>query len=332
MKILFLFLIQLFIITSVSAGCIENRAAFDIGSGTTKLLVAEFDSCKQILVKTVFEDRRPIAFNDSLDHSADYRLDDHIFQKANQTLLELKKLATDHKAKKFFAVATSVFRKAKNGSEFAKKLSQTTKIKIKIITQEEEALLGHQVAIKTVSSPVNPKNSFVWDIGGGSMQMIVEQKKKYDIYNGELASVTFKNMVIEAIENKNSSEITTPNPLNSNWENAYKLAKSYAKIHVPNLFKNLSEKFDVIGIGGVHNNSVLRLIGTKNSFYTKEEVLDALKKYSSYSDDKLEGDYRATDITNLALVAGFMDELKIQKIYTVKTSMGHGILFWPKYW
>jgi exopolyphosphatase/guanosine-5'-triphosphate,3'-diphosphate pyrophosphatase len=61
-------------------------------------------------------------------------------------------------------------------------------------------------------------------------------------------------------------------------------------------------------------------------------VKKALTTKGELTDSEIGGKYAATDVSNLALVLGFMKELKIDKIRTLKANMAHGILIYPKYW
>src|SRR5438445_5776364 len=49
--------------------CLQNWGSLDIGSGTTKGLVAEVNVCEQRIVKIIFEDRLPLSFNEALEKS-----------------------------------------------------------------------------------------------------------------------------------------------------------------------------------------------------------------------------------------------------------------------
>ena len=86
-----------------------------------------------------------------------------------------------------------------------------------------------------------------------------------------------------------------------------------------------------MGIGGVHYYSVRKQSVTEGKTYTIADVKRALAIGQAQSDNEIGGKYAATDVSNLALVAGFMDTLKIEKIRTLKANMAHGILIYPKY-
>lgn len=64
-----------------AAGCEETRAGIDMGSGTTKLVVAKVDTCQRRINKVLFEDQRPIGFNEDLSKSADNTLSPAIQQR-----------------------------------------------------------------------------------------------------------------------------------------------------------------------------------------------------------------------------------------------------------
>ncbi len=58
----------------------------------------------------------------------------------------------------------------------------------------------------------------------------------------------------------------------------------------------------------------------------------ALTTRNKLTETEIGGKYAATDVSNLALVLGFMKELEIEKVKTLKANMAHGILIYPKYW
>jgi exopolyphosphatase/guanosine-5'-triphosphate,3'-diphosphate pyrophosphatase len=228
------------------------------------------------------------------------------------------------------AVATSVFRKAHNGQAIISSWQKKLKIKkMRVISQEEEAELGMKSVLTQLPKEMRDLSLFmVWDIGGGSMQMLgYDQKKQKHLYSGDLASVSFKNMVMEALQLKNMETEKTPNPIGDKKESAHKLAKSYASIHVPQKIKDLIKDKLMIGIGGVHHFSIRNQIGTKNDFYTLAEVKAAALIQSTKKDEELAGDYRSTDVTNLFLVSGFMEALGIDKVQVKSASLLEGLLF-----
>lgn len=311
--------------SAFSQTCEKITTAFDIGSGATKMKVAMVNTCEQRILKTLFEDSRPVEYKQKLKESKDNKFSAEIMNEGKKVLQELKQKAMEFKPTNFLAVATSAFRTAENGKEFAANLSKELKIDIQVIDQDEEAKLGFYGGVAKAKTKAS--NVVVWDIGGGSMQITTLENKKLKIYGGQIASVTFKNKVIEEILKKDSQKISSPNPLKAQSAAATELASKLAFEDVP---KDMKEKFsrgdiEVIGIGGVHYYSVSGQLGKPETF-TSNDIKKIMVKRSMLTDEQLESKYAETEVTNLALVAGFMDALKIKQVMPAKVNLTDGLL------
>jgi exopolyphosphatase/guanosine-5'-triphosphate,3'-diphosphate pyrophosphatase len=140
-------------------------------------------------------------------------------------------------------------------------------------------------------------------------------------------------MIISAIQGKSYKDIKSPNPMGEAVATkAANFAQYYAAIHVQKAIKEKAKGLTVFGIGGVHYYSVRKQCVMKGKTYTISDVKKALTTKRELTDSKIGGKYAATDVSNLALVLGFMKELKIDKIRTLRANMAHGILIYPKYW
>lgn len=327
---LYLFVVSSFLLSSTAfaKNCQEVRLGLDIGSGSTKMMVAKVDFCKKKIMEVLYNESRPVSYNEDLEKNADGNLSPAIVEKGLLALTEMTAKAKPFKPKKSYGVATSVFRKSKNGSDVIKGFAKKLKIHLEVIDQEKEALLGYLSVMSLMDEKeIGPKNMVVWDIGGGSMQMFSQDEgKKAQKYLGDLASVTFKNMVIEVLENKKLESTTTPNPIGDKREQAIALARSYARIHVPADLKAEIHERVVVGVGGVHGHSIRGQLQTKEMKYTLEELDKASKVQAQKSDSELTGDYRSTDVTNLLLVQGFMEGLGIKEVKIVNATLLQGVL------
>ncbi len=330
LKHLYLMAIFLFLISSevLAKNCQEVRLGFDIGSGSTKMMVAKVDHCHKKILEVLLNESRAVSYNEDLEKSTDGNLSQGIIDKGLMALTEMEAKARPFKPKKSYGVATSVFRKSKNGKDVVKGFAKKLKLRLEVIDQDEEAMLGYLSVMALMDEKsIGPKNMVVWDIGGGSMQMLNQDEgKKAQKYLGDLASVTFKNMVIEVLENKNLETTSSPNPIGDKREQAITLARSYARIHVPADLKADIHERVVVGVGGVHVHSVRGQIGTKEMKYTLEELDKTAKAQAKKGDDELTGDYRSTDVTNLLLVQGFMEALGIKEVKIVNASLLQGAL------
>ena len=288
--------------------CIKNRAAFDIGSGTTKMVVASVDTCRQHVVKFLEEEKIPVGYKEDLGTSQG-KFSEDIQKRGLEALQQLIGMAQKYDPEKFVGVATSAFRSSSNGALFADRISRELGIRTQIITQKSEAILGFLAAYP--QSDLEKKECLVWDIGGGSMQMVIAgDSDTFDVYEGKLASVSMKNMIITAIQGKSYRKVVSPNPMYKEVASkAVNLAQYYADIHVSNDIKSNAQNLSVLGIGGVHYYSVRKQCVKDGKTYTISDVERTLALRQALTDEELGGKYAPTDVSNLTLVLGFMKYL-----------------------
>jgi exopolyphosphatase/guanosine-5'-triphosphate,3'-diphosphate pyrophosphatase len=247
-------------------------------------------------------------------------------------LLQLKNEAISNGAEAFAGVATESFRRVADAREFIGEVKEKTSIAIDIIDQDQEAVLGYQA----VSQALNVKNDkiVVWDIGGGSMQMICRQRnQKFIIYRGKIASVSFKEKILAQIKRKNPQEHSSPNPIGKeNLQKAMEMAMAAAE-DVPTEIKSVIRQQEtiIIGIGGVHDQSIKKQMGSPR-IYTQEDLIKVLKVRSEWSDKEIGGIYADTEISNLILVLGFMEKLGIKEVIPLDINLADGILISPAFW
>ncbi len=151
------------------------------------------------------------------------------------------------------------------------------------------------------------------------------------LYTGDLASVTFKNKVIRELQKKDPATVKSPNPIGKNRAKAVVLARDHAKKNVPDYFKKNAARATWVGIGGVLAISTVKQVekegqGTSSSFFTDSALAKTLEARANRKDEEIESEYRETDITNLALVLGYMQELKIKRVDTVEASLTQGLV------
>lgn len=322
----YFFFITLFSSVAFAGPCLENRAALDLGSGTTKAYVAQVDTCQKRIVKVLFEDRLALPLNEALEKSADNEIPQAVLQKAVPQIQDLLARIKAHDVKQVSAVATSVFRVARNGNQAAAQISEALKIPVKVISQDQEAELGYWSALAQKNIQ-NTKSLIVWDIGGGSMQMYAREHGRIHIFRGDLASVTFKNKIMQTLQFKDPRRENSPNPIGIQREAALQLAKNHAYLNVPAYFKAKAPHARWVGVGGVISMSVQRQVNPQATEFTREQLAETLKQRVKLRDEQIESEYRVSDISNLALVLGYMQALKIEKVETAQAALGQGLIF-----
>jgi len=311
--------------------CIENRAGIDMGSGSTKIQVTQVDVCQHRLGKVLYEDQRPVGFNADLAKSNNNQLSEAIQQQGVAALSEMVKKAQSFKPTRVTGVATAVFRTASNGQQVIDRFNQQAHVNLKIISQQQEAELGFQSAKAALNEKnVKDEDLLVWDIGGGSMQMTSYRdqagKPAVEVYQGKLASVTLKDFITNVLQNKDLAADSTPNPIGSLRNTVLRYVNFYARTHVSPEMKKDAQTKRVIGIGGVHGFSIKSQVHLHNNSYGIVDLEQASKNNVWKGDSELKGDYRATDVSNLLLVEGYMQALKIPQVTVVKASLIQGIL------
>jgi hypothetical protein len=316
------------------------RAVIDMGSGSTKMNMAEVEICPEgiaIKSKVDREESRPVSLE--FVKTKDGEIPLAARENALAALKGLREIAVkEAKARGYDAaelavVGTHALRTAKNQTIFLADL-ETQGFAARALTQDEEGRAGRSAALGT-SLPQNCRsNIMVWDVGGGSAQITTSERAE----NLEFGSEAFREEVLKLKvpgTDKCPADSGSPNPLGRNFEKA----RAQAARHAPAW---PAAELCVIGIGGVHNKAVLAMVQKnwrhvgpcvcKNrpnclpskDGYSKEEVA-CLSQYLSPKadcDPDLTGPYSRTAVSNLALVLGFMDRMSIKHVYVRPVNMG----------
>ncbi len=140
--------------------------AIDIGSNTTRLLVAEPVDGQ---LKKVMEQRAYTRIGKAV--AEDGVPPEKIGEVAEVVATQVR-LAREMGAETIRAVATAAIREASNGEEVAQQIGDEAGVPIEILSDEEEGRLSFIGATKGLGHPVEGKIGVV-DVGGGSSEVIV---------------------------------------------------------------------------------------------------------------------------------------------------------------
>ncbi|HUE25288.1 MAG TPA: hypothetical protein VMP89_00825, partial [Solirubrobacteraceae bacterium] len=144
-----------------------RRACIDIGSNTTRLLVAD---CAPQGIVQVHQER-------AFTHIAGGRLPDgtiaaeKIAEVADVVAAQLA-AARELESVDVHAVATAAIRRSSNGPELAAAVREASGLELRILTWEEEARLAFVGAARAFGH-VPDGNLGVVDVGGGSSELVV---------------------------------------------------------------------------------------------------------------------------------------------------------------
>jgi exopolyphosphatase / guanosine-5'-triphosphate,3'-diphosphate pyrophosphatase len=163
-------------------------AAIDIGSNTTRVLVAEPSDGQ---LKKVMEQRAYTRISKSVDEAGAI-LPDKIAE-VGQLVATQVRLARELGAVEIRAVATAAVREATNGPAVAAAISAAAGVEVEILSGEEEGRLSFIGATKALGHPAEGSIGVV-DVGGGSTEVIlgtvsegVDEVRSWHIGSGVLA-------------------------------------------------------------------------------------------------------------------------------------------------
>src|ERR1700710_1475462 len=142
-------------------------AAIDIGSNTTRVLVAEPIDGQ---LKKVMEQRAYTRISKAVDAEGAITADK--VEEVGELVATQVRLARELGAGEIRAVATAAVREATNGAEVAAAISAAAGVEVEVLSGEEEGRLAFIGATKSLGHPVEGPIGVV-DIGGGSTEGIL---------------------------------------------------------------------------------------------------------------------------------------------------------------
>jgi exopolyphosphatase/guanosine-5'-triphosphate,3'-diphosphate pyrophosphatase len=163
-------------------------AAVDIGSNTTRVLVAEPQDGQ---LRKVMEQRAYTRF-DSDSKRKNKITDEKVAELADVVTTQVK-LAEELGAEAFRIVATAAIRESKNADAVAAAIGEAAGRPVDVLSEEEEGRLAFIGATKTLGHPVEGEIGVV-DVGGGSSEIIlgtiaegVRSVRSFKIGSGSIA-------------------------------------------------------------------------------------------------------------------------------------------------
>lgn len=332
MKSYFLLILVLVSIAFDGDAALQRRAAVDVGSGGTKVAIADVDDETHQILEIVYENSFPVSYQAALDRSSDGTFDQEIQELGCRTFREIKEIADQHGVEKIVAIATSAFRQANNAEEFVSKIREESGIDVKVIAQKEEGAIAFFSALST--GEFDPDEVVVWDIGTGSLQITTTNGQQgLTVYMGEqMGSVPFKNYIISALQGRDPDSVRSPNPIS---EEELKMADGYARAFGRRAYSVIKEKVQnggtVVGIGRLFYNSI-RPLASEGGVITRAKLRSFVQQALDKTDEQLNDPFAHVDVSNCILALAVMKALHIQEVYPVETTTTKGLLVAPLYW
>jgi len=142
-------------------------AAIDVGSNTIRLTVAEVE--KDGTYRILDEEREMVRLGHDMDRTG--RLGEEAVERALAAIGKMKAIADGFEVAEIRAIATSAVREAANGRAFTREVLRQHKVRIDVISGEEEAELAFRSAKRHFD--LDGRSTAVVDIGGGSVEVIL---------------------------------------------------------------------------------------------------------------------------------------------------------------
>jgi exopolyphosphatase / guanosine-5'-triphosphate,3'-diphosphate pyrophosphatase len=142
-------------------------AAVDIGSNTTRVLVAEPQNGQ---VRKVMEQRAYTRFDKSSKRKG--KVTEAKIAELAEVVETQVRVAQELGAEAVRVVATAAVREAKNADQVAAEIAQAAGVGVDVLSEEEEGRLAFLGATKTLGHPVEGEIGVV-DVGGGSSEIIL---------------------------------------------------------------------------------------------------------------------------------------------------------------
>jgi len=142
-------------------------AAVDIGSNTTRVLVAEPQEGQ---LRKVMEQRAYTRIDKAAKRKN--KITAEKIAELSDVVTTQVRLAEELGAEAIRIVATAAIREAKNGEQVAKEIAEAAGAPVGILSEQEEGRLAFLGATKTLGHPVAGEVGVV-DVGGGSSEIII---------------------------------------------------------------------------------------------------------------------------------------------------------------
>jgi exopolyphosphatase/guanosine-5'-triphosphate,3'-diphosphate pyrophosphatase len=142
-------------------------AAIDIGSNTTRVLVAEPQEGQ---LRKVMEQRAYTRIGKASQH--DGAIDADKVAEVAEVVATQVRLAQEVGAEAIRTVATAAIREAANRREVADEIARVAGVEVEVLSEHEEGRLAFIGATKTLGHPVEGEIAVV-DVGGGSSEVVI---------------------------------------------------------------------------------------------------------------------------------------------------------------
>jgi exopolyphosphatase/guanosine-5'-triphosphate,3'-diphosphate pyrophosphatase len=160
-------------------------AVVDVGTNTTRLYIADVSGDE--VVAELTRGSRVTRLGAGVDATG--RLADDALTREYAVLEEFREVIHVAKPQKAVAVMTSAVRDAANGAEFANTVGERFFLETYVISGDDEAKLTYLGATDTLDSSADDERILVFDIGGGSTELVIGHGAELEFHVSTQAGV-----------------------------------------------------------------------------------------------------------------------------------------------
>lgn len=148
----------------------QRIAIIDIGSNSARLVISHI--YKNGAYNMVYNQKEALRLSQKVNEKN--MLTDEAFSSTIETMKSFAYMCKIYQADKTIAVATAAIRNSANGSELVSRVAAETGIQLHIISGNTEAYISYLGVINTL----NVKDGIIFDLGGGSTELILFKNRK----------------------------------------------------------------------------------------------------------------------------------------------------------
>ena len=148
----------------------QRIAIIDIGSNSARLVISHI--YKNGAYNMVYNQKEALRLSQKVD--GQNLLTEEAFASTIETMRSFAHMCKIYQADKTMAVATAAIRNASNGAELVEQVAEQTGIQLHIISGKTEAYVSYLGVINTL----DVKNGIIFDLGGGSTELILFKNRK----------------------------------------------------------------------------------------------------------------------------------------------------------
>lgn len=293
---------------------VVRRAAFDFGSGTIRVHVADVHPEQNEVVQTLFFESARLPISEDLATQANGHFSEEIQATALAIAATLKQKAQQFDAMQFSGIATETYRSALNGHTLVKRYLQELAIPVQIISKEDEGKFSFLTVAK--ERKFERQHLVCCDIGAASFQITyLDENGQLKTYYGPYGRAT----TLQALVGHLRKEIPSPNPMTfAEWESGMQfIHNNLTPIPTDLLEKVKNPQTVTIAVGG-HPPELLSLgvYGTKDLHKFRDHYLNKF-------DHELTSGHRffkaANALSDLILSCALLEKLDIESFTYFET-------------